>query len=83
MRPISVRNDPGHGSARCGVPAMIASVAGWYGKGWAAVAATWSSTSVIREDDLQRALSCGMLEGVVRLHDVVEREAMGDQLPRR
>ena len=42
-----------------------------------------SFRALVAENDLQRALSRGVFEGVVCLHDVVEREAVGDQLSRR
>ena len=40
---------------------------------------TPSPAGVVAEDDLQRALSCRVLEGVVRLHDVIQREAVCHQ----
>ena len=38
-----------------------------------------STTGVIAEDDLQRPHSCRVFEGVVRLHDVIQREGVCHQ----
>lgn len=40
---------------------------------------TPSPTGVVADDDLQRALSCRVFEGVVRLHGVIQREGVCHQ----